>query len=101
MYEKLEAALKEMGILNLNACIGYAETEDEYLTKDSEKFHERMGFVKTAQVHSCGFKFNRWYDIIWMEKIIGGHTENPMPVKSFEELTEKTDVQKGKDVFLL
>ena len=28
LYEALEAKLKEMGILNLYACIGYPETED-------------------------------------------------------------------------
>ena len=32
IYEALEARLKEMGILNLYACITYPETEDEYLT---------------------------------------------------------------------
>lgn len=23
--------------------------------------------------HNCGYKFGRWYDMIWMEKIIGEH----------------------------
>lgn len=87
LYTKLEDTLKEMGILNLNACIGSAETEDEYLTNASERFHERMGFVKVAESHMCGFKFNRWYNMIWMEKMIGEHTANPKPVKSFSEVS--------------
>ena len=33
LYEALEASLKKMGILNLYACIGYPQVEDEYLTK--------------------------------------------------------------------
>lgn len=81
LYTKLEHALKAMGILNMNASIASTTTEDEYLTNASERFHERMGFVKTAEFHKCGYKFGRWYNLIWMEKMIGEHTENPMPVK--------------------
>ena len=32
LYGALEEALKDMGVLNLNACIAYPEKEDEYLT---------------------------------------------------------------------
>ena len=74
LYEKLEARLKDMGILNLYACIGDPSSEDEYLTKNSERFHQHMGFVKAGEFHKCGYKFGRWYNMIWMEKIIGDHT---------------------------
>jgi len=57
--------------------------EDEYLTKDSVKFHERMGFVKVAEFHKCGCKFGHLYNVIWMEKMLGGHTPDPLPVRSF------------------
>lgn len=33
-----------MGILNLYACIGYPQVEDEYLTKNSAEFHAHLGF---------------------------------------------------------
>ena len=46
---------------------------DPYVTDTSEKFHTCMGFKKVGEVHRWGYKFNRWYDIIWMEKIIGAH----------------------------
>ncbi|MGD9569918.1 MAG: N-acetyltransferase family protein [Sedimentibacter sp.] len=88
LYSALEDELKAMGVLNMNACISYPEIEDEYLTKDSEKFHENMGFVKVAESHKCGFKFGRWYNIIWMEKIIGDHTANPLPVRSFSDVSK-------------
>ena len=26
---------------------------------------------------SCGYKFGRWYDMVWMEKLIGEHGANP------------------------
>ena len=73
LYGALEKALGEMGILNLYACIGDPITEDEYLTKDSERFHAHLGFSKIGEFHKCGFKFQRWYNMIWMEKFIGKH----------------------------
>ena len=77
LYTALEKALSAQGILNLNACIAFPETEDEYLTRDSVKFHEKMGFNEVGRFHKCGCKFGRWYDMVWMEKLIGNHVENP------------------------
>ena len=71
LYEALEASLREMGFLNLYACIGDPITEDEYLTHNSEQFHQHMGFVKIGTFHRCGRKFDRWYNMIYMEKMIG------------------------------
>jgi phosphinothricin acetyltransferase len=87
LYETLERLSQAQNILNLNACIGYPETEDEYLTKNSAQFHEHMGFSAVGEFHSCGYKFGRWYNMIWMEKMIGGHTADPRPVVPFPELS--------------
>jgi phosphinothricin acetyltransferase len=73
LYEALEERLRAMGILNMYACIGYPEKEDEYLTKNSAEFHEHLGYTKVGEFHKCGRKFNRWYNMIWMEKFIGEH----------------------------
>ena len=73
LYEELESRLKGMGILNLYACIASPIEEDEYLTRNSERFHSHLGFAKVGEFHKCGHKFGRWYDTIWMEKIIGEH----------------------------
>lgn len=78
LYEALEQQLREMGILNLYACIGYPQAEDEYLSTNSARFHEHMGYAKIGEFHSCGYKYGRWYDMIYMEKIIGEHTNNPI-----------------------
>lgn len=83
IYEALEKALQEMGIINLYACIGYPEIEDEYLTTNSADFHEHLGFVKAGEFHKCGYKFNRWYNMIWMEKIIGEHDDKQDPITPF------------------
>lgn len=73
LYEALEERLKAQGILNLYACIAYPIVEDEYLTKNSEQFHSHLGYSLSGIFHKCAFKFGRWYDMIWMEKIIGEH----------------------------
>ena len=73
LYEALEDSLRKLGITNLYACIGDPIEEDEYLTKDSEHFHEHLGYTKVGEFHQCGYKFGHWYNMIWMEKIIGEH----------------------------
>ena len=73
LYEALEESLRKKGIINLYACIADPITEDEYLTRNSEQFHQHMGYTKAGEFHKCGYKFGRWYNMIWMEKIIGEH----------------------------
>lgn len=73
LYSSLEEELKARGILNLYACISVPRGEDPYLTNDSELFHRSFGFQTAGTFHQCGTKFSRWYDMIWMEKIIGPH----------------------------
>lgn len=86
LYGALEATLKKQGILNMNACIAYPKTEDEYLTRDSVKFHEKLGYQMVGTFHQCGYKFHRWYDMVWMEKFIGEHRENQQKVISFPDI---------------
>lgn len=82
LYSSLEKSLAEMGILNMNACITVPITDDDpYGTKDSMLFHEKMGFSLAGRFHKCGYKFNRWYDMIWMEKFIASHKGEIKPVR--------------------
>ena len=74
LYEALADRLQAMGILNLYACIGYPQVEDEYLTRNSARFHEHLGFALVGTFHNCGYKFGRWYDMVWMEKIRSRNT---------------------------
>ena len=85
LYQELERILKLQNILNLNACIAYPEVEDEYLTKNSVEFHQHLGYELIGEFHKCGYKFNRWYNMVWMEKHIGEHSEEPLPVIPFRE----------------
>lgn len=81
LYEQLEISLKSMGILNMNACIACPIVENEYLNDDSYRFHTKMGFELVGRFHNSGYKFNQWFDMIWMEKMIGVHNEHPSSVK--------------------
>ena len=86
LYEALEESLKKQGIPNVNACIAYTDTEDEYLTNDSLHYHEKMGYKMVGEFHQCGYKFGRWYNMVWMEKMIGEHIPDQPPVKPFQDI---------------
>ena len=87
LYERLEERLKGQGILNMNACIGFATREDDiHLNNASRDFHEHMGYELVGRFHKCGYKFGKWYDMIWMEKMIGEHEDGVMEVKYYREM---------------
>lgn len=81
LYDVLTADLKAIGVINMNACIAYATDDDDpCLNNDSVAFHERLGFETVAHFHSCGFKCDKWYDMVWMEKIISEYPKTPAPL---------------------
>lgn len=84
LHNALEQVLKQMGILNMEACIGYPEKDDEYLTQNSAQFHDHLGYRMVGEFYRCGYKFGRWYNMVWMEKLIGEHGENMEAPKAFE-----------------
>lgn len=77
LYYALETISKAQNILNLNACIAYPPVDDEYLTKNSVEFHTHLGYQMVGEFHKCGYKFGKWYNMVWMEKMIGEHIEHP------------------------
>lgn len=77
LYTELENRLNNMGIRNVCACIAYASEKDEYLDNSSLSFHEHMGYTLCAHFHACANKFGRWYDMVWVEKFLSSHEENP------------------------
>ena len=66
--------------INLYACIGVPDEDDEYLTTNSRDFHEHLGYKTVGTFRNSGRKFGRWYSMIWMEKLIGEHTARPSEV---------------------
>ena len=92
LYEALEKVSRAQNILNLNACIGYPEADDEYLTGNSVQFHGHMGYRMVGEFHKCGYKFGRWYNMAWMEKLLGEHGENPKEVIPFPALADSMNL---------
>ncbi|MCQ2411671.1 MAG: GNAT family N-acetyltransferase [Sphaerochaetaceae bacterium] len=87
LYEELEKLLKKQNIINLNACIAYPATDDDaHLTKDSVLFHEKLGYKMVGEFHACGYKFDTWYNMVWMEKAISEHEVPAKSVIWFENL---------------
>lgn len=69
LYSHLEEISRCQNITNLNACIAWPKTDhDPYLDFNSPNFHAHLGFKKCAHFESCAYKFERWYDMIWMQK---------------------------------
>ena len=77
LYAELENILKQQNVINVYAGAADPVEEDEYLTRNSEHFHESVGYNTVAKYHECGSKFGKWYNLIEMEKIIGKRTCPP------------------------
>ncbi len=88
LYNAIEKISKAQNIVNLNACIAVPDTEDEHLNFNSAQFHAHLGYQFVGKFHKCGYKFENWYNLIWMEKAIGEHKKNPEPFIPFSELKE-------------
>ena len=39
------------------------------LQKISVQYHEHLGYHMVGKFYKSGYKFGRWYDMVWMEKI--------------------------------
>lgn len=75
LYAGLEEILKRQNVTNIYACVTYSDTEDELHDNGSVRFHEKEGFVLVARFHKCGYKFSRWWDMVWLEKFIAPHSD--------------------------
>lgn len=88
LYEAIENVLKKQGFLNLNACIAAPIGEDPYLDDNSLRFHEHLGYQLVGRFHQCGYKFDHWYDMVWMEKMLGEHPVPAPAIIPYPELQE-------------
>jgi phosphinothricin acetyltransferase len=73
LYSKLFEILARQNITNIYASVAFADIEDEYLTHASVRFHKCEGFSEIGRFRKCGYKFGRWYDLVWLEKVIAPH----------------------------
>lgn len=93
LYNAMEDILRKQNIVSAYACIACPEHEDEYLTRNSIGFHQHMGYRVVGEFPRCGYKFNRWYGMVWMEKQLGEHIENQPSVRAFAEVRDSLDLK--------
>ena len=62
---ELLARMQASGIRHVMAVIGDSDNAG------SIGLHKSMGFVEAGRMHSCGWKFDRWLDIVLMERTLG------------------------------
>ncbi|EEQ58471.1 putative phosphinothricin N-acetyltransferase [Clostridiales bacterium 1_7_47FAA] len=79
LYGALEDILKQQNIINVNACIAYPNP-------GSISFHEKLGYRTVGHFTKCGYKLGKWWDMIWMEKILGDHPDVPGRLIPYPEL---------------
>ena len=78
LYEELESQIKARGFKAVYALIAATRrSPDAHLTDASIKFHTKMGFSQVGYLTACGYKFEKWYDLVYMEKHIAPIEESP------------------------
>jgi len=87
LYTLLEEILKEQGFVKTVALITFPK--DEYSDFNSMQFHEKMGYNHAGRMDFCGYKFNRWYTTLQMDKLIGTPVENMPEIKKFDDVKSK------------
>lgn len=92
LYQVLEGYLSAQGILNCNACIATAPQETPYLSNASQAFHEKLGYRLVGKFHGSGYKFDQWFDMIWMEKCLGEHKQGLEPPRPIHEVVNNGKV---------
>ena len=95
IYLAPTAKLQAQGYANLYACIATPKvtpiiSNEELLTRalsdtnhypyiswDSVRFHHHLGFRLVGVFSQCGFKFDQFFDMVFMEKLIAPHEGMP------------------------
>ncbi len=92
LYTALEELLKLQNVISLNACIAFADFPDDTLNNNSMMFHSKMGYRYVGRFNASGYKFDRFYDMIWMEKLL---VEPQAPFDDFIPFSEIFDQAEG------
>lgn len=71
LLAELLARCERAGIRKVMAVIGDSANEG------SIKLHQSLGFGSVGVVRGCGWKFDRWLDIVLMEKTLGAGIDAP------------------------
>lgn len=87
LYTAIEKISSAQNIFTLEACIGTVDRKDENLTNNSAEFHSHIGYSFVGEFKKCGFKFGKWYNMAWYEKVLEEQPKNPEEFVPFSMLT--------------
>ena len=62
----LRALIERAAAQGKHVMIGGVDADNEA----SLRFHERLGFVRAARLQQVGFKFGRWLDLVFVQRIL-------------------------------
>ena len=79
LYDELEDLLGQMGYIHFLACISLPN-------EASLALHLKRGYQQVAHFPKIGYKFERWHDIIWLQKSLDKVAE---PIKLLKEMERK------------
>lgn len=69
LYAELEKILGLQNVQICYVCIAYSGLEnDPYIDNASILYHQKSGYDKIGDFLQCGYKFDRWYHMCFMEK---------------------------------
>ena len=85
LYDALETILFRQGYQVL-----YALVTGE--NDASLRFHEKQGYRVTARLPECGFKFDRWLDLLWLEKRLRFDKIPSAAPKSWPSLMQNAEI---------
>lgn len=88
LYTHLFDNLKQQGVLSVYACITVPLQTDQYSDCSSYTYHKYLGFSEVGRFPKAGYKFNTWYDIVWMHMDLEKHTTPILPIRYFKDIME-------------
>lgn len=62
----MQALIRRAVDQDKHVMIGGVDADNE----PSLRFHERLGFVRAAHLRQVGFKFGRWLDLVFVQRIL-------------------------------
>ena len=64
----MQALIERAVAQGKHVMVGGVDADNE----PSLRFHERLGFVRAARLQQVGFKFGRWLDLVFVQRILDG-----------------------------
>lgn len=80
LYAAIEDVLRRQGVRKVYAIVTAAN-------EPSIAFHKALGYRETLTFFDVGFKHGKWYDVVWLEKLLqplGTPERFPIPWEELE-----------------